>query len=49
MNKSDNQQIKHLYSLIIPTYNERENIAILIYLINKHLNEKYFEFINKIF
>lgn len=31
---------KNLYSIIIPTYNERENIGILIYLIFKHLNEK---------
>ncbi len=29
-----------LYSLIIPTYNERENISILIYLIDKYMNEK---------
>jgi len=28
------------YSIIIPTYNERENIGILIYLIFKHLNEQ---------
>jgi glycosyltransferase involved in cell wall biosynthesis len=30
-----------LYSLIIPTYNEKENISILVYLIDKHMNEKY--------
>ena len=29
------------YSIIVPTYNERENIPILIYLINKHLVEEY--------
>ena len=29
-----------LYSILIPTYNERENIAILIYMINKYLSEK---------
>jgi hypothetical protein len=30
----------NLYSILIPTYNERENIAILIYMINKYLSEK---------
>jgi len=30
----------NIYSIILPTYNERENIAILIWMINKHLEEK---------
>lgn len=30
----------NLYSILIPTYNERENIAILIFMINKYLSEK---------
>jgi glycosyltransferase involved in cell wall biosynthesis len=29
------------YSIIVPTYNERENIPILVYLINKHLKGEY--------
>jgi hypothetical protein len=28
-----------LYSILIPTYNERDNIAILIWMINKHLEK----------
>ena len=28
------------YSLLIPTYNERENISLLIYLIDKILTKK---------
>jgi hypothetical protein len=28
------------YSLIIPTYNERENIASLIYMIDKNLSKE---------
>ena len=30
---------KYLYSLLIPTYNERENISILIYMIDKILTK----------
>lgn len=29
------------YSILIPTYNERENISLLIYLIDKILTQKY--------
>ena len=32
---------KNLYTILIPSYNERENIAILIFMINKYLSEKY--------
>lgn len=32
-------ETKPEYSILIPTYNERENIGILIWMINKHLNE----------
>lgn len=28
------------YSILIPTYNERENISLLIYLIDKLMTEK---------
>jgi glycosyltransferase involved in cell wall biosynthesis len=28
------------YSIIVPTYNERENIGLLIYLIDKNMVEK---------
>jgi len=35
--KDELKKNESLYSLIIPTYNERENIGILIYLIFKHL------------
>lgn len=38
MEKSNNQ---NLYSIILPTYNERENIAILIYMINKYMLSKW--------
>jgi dolichol-phosphate mannosyltransferase len=30
---------KNKYSIIIPTYNERLNIALIVYLLFKHLNE----------
>ncbi|PKU73456.1 dolichol-phosphate mannosyltransferase [Dendrobium catenatum] len=33
------------YSIIIPTYNERLNIGLLVYLIFKHLRELDFEVI----
>jgi dolichol-phosphate mannosyltransferase len=38
--KDEFSKKESLYSLIIPTYNERENIGILVYLIFKHLNEQ---------
>lgn len=38
--QDDLSKKENLYSIIIPTYNERENIGILIYLIFKHLNEQ---------
>ena len=28
------------YSIILPTYNERENLPIIVWLLNKHLEEK---------
>ncbi|BBH03560.1 Nucleotide-diphospho-sugar transferases superfamily protein [Prunus dulcis] len=36
---------KHKYSIIVPTYNERLNIALLVYLIFKHLRDVDFEII----
>jgi dolichol-phosphate mannosyltransferase len=36
---------KYKYSIIIPTYNERLNIAIIVYLIFKHLRDVDFEII----
>jgi cellulose synthase/poly-beta-1,6-N-acetylglucosamine synthase-like glycosyltransferase len=39
-NRTNNLGSDNFYSLLIPTYNERENIAILIYMINKYLEEK---------
>lgn len=33
-NSSDNKQ---LYSVILPTYNERENLPLMMYLLDKHL------------
>ena len=35
--KKNNEDNKNLYSLLIPTFNERENIAILVYMIKKYL------------
>ncbi len=29
-----------VYSIIIPTYNEKENIGILLWMINKYLTER---------
>ncbi|XP_042403338.1 dolichol-phosphate mannosyltransferase subunit 1 [Zingiber officinale] len=40
-----NQMKRKKYSIIIPTYNERLNIALVIYLIFKHLQEFEFEVI----
>ncbi|KAH0975170.1 hypothetical protein GBA52_017069 [Prunus armeniaca] len=36
---------KNKYSIIVPTYNERLNIALLVYLIFKHLRDVDFEII----
>ncbi|KAG5379118.1 hypothetical protein IGI04_026960 [Brassica rapa subsp. trilocularis] len=36
---------KHKYSIIVPTYNERLNIALIVYLIFKHLRDVDFEII----
>ncbi|KAK8944968.1 hypothetical protein KSP39_PZI007582 [Platanthera zijinensis] len=36
---------KNMYSIIIPTYNERLNIALVVYLVFKHLREFDFEII----
>jgi hypothetical protein len=35
--KTKSLDVENFYSILIPTYNERENIAILIYMINKYL------------
>lgn len=32
---------KNKYSVILPTYNERKNLPIIIWLIQKTFNEKY--------
>ncbi len=34
------RQAKHKYSILLPTYNERENIALIIWLITKYLDER---------
>ncbi|XP_058199035.1 dolichol-phosphate mannosyltransferase subunit 1 isoform X2 [Rhododendron vialii] len=39
------QQKKNKYSIIVPTYNERLNIALLVYLVFKHLPDVDFEMI----
>ncbi|CAN1322751.1 Dolichol-phosphate mannosyltransferase subunit 1 [Linum perenne] len=39
------EERKNKYSIIIPTYNERLNIAIIVYLIFKHLRDVDFEII----
>lgn len=45
MNSMKQQDVKNKYSIIIPTYNERLNIALIIYLIFKHLRSVDFEII----
>ncbi|XP_010266935.1 PREDICTED: dolichol-phosphate mannosyltransferase subunit 1 [Nelumbo nucifera] len=39
------QRRSNKYSIIVPTYNERLNIALLVYLIFKHLRDEDFEII----
>jgi dolichol-phosphate mannosyltransferase len=34
----------HKYSVILPTYNERKNLPIIIWLLAKTFNEKYVTF-----
>jgi dolichol-phosphate mannosyltransferase len=34
---------KNKYSVILPTYNERKNLPIIVWLIQKTFNEKYDE------
>ncbi|XP_058730778.1 dolichol-phosphate mannosyltransferase subunit 1-like isoform X2 [Vicia villosa] len=41
----DAQKQKNKYSIIVPTYNERLNISLIIYLIFKHLPDVDFEVI----
>ncbi|XP_048592757.1 dolichol-phosphate mannosyltransferase subunit 1 isoform X1 [Brassica napus] len=36
-NETKGEEGKHKYSIIVPTYNERLNIALIVYLIFKHL------------
>ena len=39
-------QSRHKYSILLPTYNERENIALIIWLIVKYLDERYLSFVS---
>ena len=32
--------VENKYSIILPTYNERENLPIIVWLLNKHLEDK---------
>lgn len=41
----EKQEERNKYSIIVPTYNERLNIALIVYLIFKHLREYDFEVI----
>jgi len=41
----EQQRKKNKYSIIVPTYNERLNIALLVYLVFKHLPDVDFEMI----
>lgn len=36
------------YSILLPTYNERENLPIMIYLLDKYLKDINYEVINQI-
>ncbi|ESR48589.1 hypothetical protein CICLE_v10003501mg, partial [Citrus x clementina] len=44
-NMEETNKNKNKYSIIIPTYNERLNIALIVYLIFKHLRDVDFEII----
>ncbi|KAJ6823303.1 dolichol-phosphate mannosyltransferase subunit 1 [Iris pallida] len=44
MGKEEEKE-KNKYSIIIPTYNERLNISILVYLLFKHLQDIDFEIV----
>lgn len=39
------------YTILLPTYNEKENLPIIVYLLCKYLNERWWEivFTNKTF
>lgn len=39
---------EHKYSILMPTYNERDNISLMIYLIDKLLTQKYLSLITQI-
>ncbi|MCL7045410.1 hypothetical protein MKW94_023773, partial [Papaver nudicaule] len=45
MDEQHHQKEKNKYSIIIPTYNERLNVALIIYLVFKHLKDIDFEII----
>lgn len=32
-----------LYSILLPTYNEKDNLPYIVWLIMKYLTERYFE------
>ena len=40
--KNDSKEIKqdNKYSILLPTYNEVENLPIIVYLIVEHLNKR---------
>lgn len=44
-NKGKHVGVHNKYSIIIPTYNERLNIALIVYLVFKHLSDVDFEII----
>lgn len=45
MEEQQHNKEKNKYSIIIPTYNERLNIALIVYLVFKHLRDVDFEII----
>lgn len=45
MEEQRHNKEKNKYSIIIPTYNERLNIALIVYLVFKHLQDVDFEVI----